>query len=129
MRGWLGAGTLLLLLAVSIPAGAQNYAPDSLDRWFRLEWTAGLDAKGQPQLSGYVHNTTNRRAVRMRLAIDGVDPAGQIVAHTETWVLGSVPPNNRSYFQALVPPAPDYRVAVLRFDWVDDDDSGIFRRW
>jgi len=129
MRGWLGVGALLLVLAVSIPAGAQNFAGDSLDRWFRLEWSAGLSHKGQPRLSGYVYNTTNRPAVRMRLTIDGLDPAGQVVAHTEAWVLASVPPNNRAYFEALVPPASDYRVAVLRFDWADDDDSGIFRRW
>ena len=65
----------------------------------------------------------------MRLAIDGLDPTGHVVAHTETWVLGSVPPNNRSYFQARVPPAADYRVAVLRFDWEEDDGGGFLRRW
>ena len=126
MRGYFGAAVLVLLLALSVPASAQNFAPESLDRWFRLEWTAGTGAKG-PQLSGYVYNTTNRRAARMRLAIDGLDPSGKIVAHTETWVLGSVPPNNRSYFHAPVPPAAEYRVAVLTFDWVDDDSP--FRRW
>jgi hypothetical protein len=65
----------------------------------------------------------------MRLTIDGLDAAGHVVAHTETWVLGSVPPNNRGYFETLVPPAADYRVAVLRFDWVEDDGGGLFRRW
>jgi hypothetical protein len=127
MRAALGLATLVALLAVSISATAQNFA--SVDSAFRLEWTAGLSPKGQPRLSGYVHNTTNRRAVRMRLGIDGLDPAGNVVAHTETWVLASVPPNNRAYFETLVPAAVDYRVAVLRFDWADDDDSGIFRRW
>jgi hypothetical protein len=127
MRGYLGAAVVLVvLLALSGPARAQNFAPQSLDQWFRLEWTAGVSAKG-PQLSGYVYNTTNRRAVRMRLAIDGLDPAGKVVAHTETWVLGSVPPNNRSYFQAPVPRAAKYRVAVRSFDWVED--GGPFRRW
>jgi hypothetical protein len=126
MRAALGLAALVALLAVSTSATAQNFA--STESVFRLEWTAGLSAKGQPQLSGYVHNTTNRRAVRMRLGIDGLDPAGQVVAHTETWVLASVPPNNRAYFETLVPPATSYRVAVLRFDWVDDD-GGVFRRW
>jgi hypothetical protein len=72
----------------------------------------GRRCKG-PQLSGYVYNTTNRRAMRMRLAIDGLDPAGHVMAHTETWVLGSVPPSNRAYFETRVPPAAAYRVAVL----------------
>jgi hypothetical protein len=127
MRVVIGLVALVVVLAVSMPATAQNYAPESLDRWFRLEWTAGAGAKG-PQLSGYVYNTTNRRATRMRLTIDGLDAAGHVVAHTETWVLGSVPPNNRGYFETLVPPAAAYRVAVLRFDWVEDD-GGLFRRW
>jgi hypothetical protein len=126
MRGYLGAAVLVVILALSGPASAQNFAPESLDRWFRLEWTAGTGAKG-PQLSGYVYNTTNRRAVRMRLRIDGLGPTGKVVAHTETWVLGSVPPNNRSYFEAPVPPAVEYRVAVLSFDWVED--GAPFRRW
>jgi hypothetical protein len=65
----------------------------------------------------------------MRLAIDGLDPAGQVVAQTETWVLGSVPPNNRSYFQTQVPPAASYRVAVRSFDWVEDGGGGFLRRW
>ena len=127
MRAAIGLTALVVLFAVGRPATAQNYAPQSLDSWFRLEWTAGVSAKG-PQLSGYVYNTTNRRATRMRLAIDGLDPSGHVVTHIETWVLGSVPPNNRAYFETLVPPAADYRVAVLRFDWVDDD-GGPFRRW
>jgi hypothetical protein len=83
MRATIGVTALVILLAASIPATAQNYAAESLDRWFRLEWTAGGDAKG-PQLSGYVYNTTNRRATRMRLAIDGLDPDGHVMAHTET---------------------------------------------
>jgi hypothetical protein len=127
MRRYFHAAVLAVLLALAVPASAQNFAAESLDRWFRLEWTAGLSAKG-PELSGYVYNTTNRRAARMRLAIDGLDPAGSVVAHMERWVLGSVPPNNRAYFQAPVPPAADYRVAVLSFDWVEDD-GGFLRRW
>jgi hypothetical protein len=128
MRTRFGAAVLLALLAASGPATAQNFAPASLDSWFRLEWTAAPSAKG-PHLSGYVYNTTNRRAIRMRLAIDGLDPAGNVVAHTETWVLGSVPPNNRSYFQSPVPPAADYRVAVLYFDWEEDHGGGFLLRW
>src|SRR5262249_5265148 len=65
-RAWL-VGTLVLALAATRPGGAQNSAPESRDRWSRREWPPGLTAQGQPQVTGYVHNTTNRRAVRMRL--------------------------------------------------------------
>jgi len=121
-----GALVLATLLAASIPARAQNFAADG--DVFRLEWNATTGAKG-PELSGYVYNTTNRRAVRMRLGIDGLDGAGQVVGRTETWVVGSVPPNNRSYFEAKVPPAVSYRVAILSFSWVEDGDGGLLRRW
>ena len=126
MRAALARAAFVALLAVSTSAAAQNFA--STESAFRLEWTAGPTPKGEPQLSGYVYNTTNRRAVRMRLGIDGLDPAGHVVTHTETWVLASVPPNNRAYFETPVPTAASYRVVVLRFDWVDDD-GGFFRRW
>src|SRR4029450_13711398 len=70
MRAGIGLAAVAFLLAVSMPATAQNYAPESLDRWFRLEWTAGAGAKG-PQLSGYVYNTTNRRAPGQGVRIGG----------------------------------------------------------
>ena len=110
-------GVLLLAGAAS----GQNYAPESLERWFRLEWK-----RTGSKLAGYVYNSTNRHAARMQLLIEGTDGAGKVTSKTTTWVLGGVPPNNRAFFEAPVPKAKAYRVRVLSFDWIDDRDRRRF---
>jgi hypothetical protein len=105
-----------LLLASTTLAGP-NYAPGSLDRYFGLEWTAATAARG-PVVEGFVYNRSGLIADRMRLRIDQLDASGQVVGTTTTWVMGTVPANNRAWFQAPVPPAANYRVEILSFDWL-----------
>src|SRR5262252_4755796 len=63
-RSLLGLGTVLALLGAAGPAGApaaaQLFAPETLDRNFRLEWS-----RAGRNLRGFVYNTGNRRAARM----------------------------------------------------------------
>ncbi len=117
-NGLLGFGTAVLLLAAGPVAGsahaAELYAPETLDRYFRLEWSRA----GQ-SVNGYVYNTGNRRAAHMILLVEGLDGAGKAMTKTTTWVR-DVPPNNRAYFQVAVPTAAAYRVSVQSFDWVED---------
>jgi len=116
--GLLGFGAVVLLLAAGPVAGfahaAELYAPETLDRYFKLEWSRA----GQ-NVNGYVYNTGNRRAAHMILLVEGLDGAGKPVTKTTTWVR-DVPPNNRAYFQVAVPTAAAYRVSVQSFDWVED---------
>ena len=105
------------LLLVSTALAGPNYAPGSLDHYVRLEWKAGSTSRG-PVVEGFVHNRSGLVADRMRLSIQQLDAAGNVVGTTETWVMGTVPPNNRSWFQAPVPAAASYRVEILSFDWV-----------
>lgn len=112
----LGAAPALTAMVASAGnAPGQNYAPDSLDRYFRFEWQ-----RSGRKISGYVYNTSNRRAARMQLLVEGVDRSGKIVAKTTTWVAGGVPPNNRAFFEVSVPDAASYRLSVLSFEWVDE---------
>ena len=117
-NGLLGFGTAILLLAAGPVArsahAAELYAPETLDRYFKLEWSRA----GQ-NVNGYVYNTGNRRAAHMILLVEGLDGAGKPVTKTTTWVR-DVPPNNRAYFQVAVPTAAAYRVSVQSFDWVED---------
>jgi hypothetical protein len=106
----------LVVLGFATPAPAQNYAQESLDRYFRLEWQVARDARG-PRLSGYVYNLYHLNTDRMRLRIDGLDASGAVTGSSTTW-LPWVPAENRAYFDARVPDAPAYRVQVLSFDWV-----------
>lgn len=111
------------LLLVSTALAAPNYAPGSLDPWFRLEWQAGQSSRG-PVVEGFVYNRSGLIADRMRLTIQQLDASGKVLGTTETWVLGTVPPNNRAWFQAPVPAAANYHVEILSFDWVGRGGGG-----
>jgi hypothetical protein len=111
---------LMLAAAVAIAAGsaaAANYAQETLDRYFRLEYEVAQGST-RPVVSGYVYNLNpGTPAERMRLSIEALDGSGNVVATSSTWVLGNVPPGNRAYFSAPVAPAASYRVQVQSFDW------------
>ena len=118
-RVLLGLGMALALLTSAAPIdgpahAAELYAPETLDRYFTLEWS-----RAGRNLNGYVYNTGNRRAGHMILLVEGLDGSGQAVNKTTTWVR-DVPPNNRAFFEVAVPTAAAYRVSVLSFDWVED---------
>jgi hypothetical protein len=104
-----------LVVTVPVPA-SEVYTKETLDQYFRLEWS-----KNGRNLNGYVYNSSNRRASRMQLLVEGVDDSGKVLAKTATWVR-DVPPNNRAFFEVPVPEAPSYRVSVLTFDWIEDRD-------
>jgi hypothetical protein len=105
------------LLAVSTVTARSLYSAESLERWFHLEWDVRPGTAGTT-LEGYVYNQTDMEAERMQVSIEHLDPSGQVVGETTTWVLGNLPARNRSFFQAHVPPAASYRVTVLSFNWL-----------
>ena len=112
-----------LLFTSGAASAAQIYAPQTLERYFRLEWTVTRDRKG-PAIEGYVYNMSRRLVERMRLQIERLDATGTIVGSSAVWVLGTVPIESRAYFQASVPAAASYRVQVLTFDWAAGGGSG-----
>jgi hypothetical protein len=114
---------LIPLLAVSTAVAGPNYAPQTLDRDFTIEWQTSNSARG-PRLEGYVHNRANMMADRMRLSIELLDASGKVVDTRTTWVLGGVPAGNRTWFSTPVPPAARYRVEVLSFDWIGRGGGG-----
>src|SRR5262245_26545749 len=116
---WMRTVALLVapLLIASTVSARSNYAPGSLDRYFRLEWQTVTGDKG-PVVEGHVYNLSAMPAERMVLEIDVLDGSGNVVGQTSTRVLGGAPPGNRAWFQAKVPPAAGYRIEVQSFDWV-----------
>jgi len=118
-RSLLGLGTVLVLLGATGPTGsparaAELYGPQTLDRYFTLEWS-----RVGRNVNGFVYNTGNRRAEHMILLVEGLDGSGATVTKTTTWVR-DVPPNNRAFFEVAVPIAAAYRVSVQSFNWVED---------
>jgi hypothetical protein len=108
--------TAVVLLLGAGRGWAQLYAPETIAQDFRVEWQAGQNGKG-PVVDGYVYNKSMRTAEHMRLKIDQLDGAGQVVGSSTAVVLGTVPMDGRAYFTASVPPAASYRVQPYSFDW------------
>jgi hypothetical protein len=118
MRGVCLALALAAVVSITTEsAAAANYAQESLDRYFRIEYQVEPSA-APPVVSGYVYNMHPGLPVdRMQLAIEALDASGKVVGTSSTWILGGVPAGNRGYFSVPVVPATSYRVQVLFFDW------------
>lgn len=117
-------GLTIALLATTVASvSAQIYAPQSLERYFRIEWQSTRDRKG-PAVEGYLYNTSLQTAQRVRLQIARLDGAGNVVGDSAIWVPGEIGLGDRAYFKASVPEAPGYRVQVLSFDWSCDGGGG-----
>ncbi len=108
--------TIALMAAGSAVVG--NYAQETLDRYFRIEFqvTPAFAAGGDQRV---VYNMrAGDTADRMSLSIERLNASGQVIGSSTTWVLGGVPPGTRAYFSARVEPAASYRIQILSFDWV-----------
>ena len=123
MRRRIVAFTVVALLTGAAGVSAQIYAPQSVERYFRLEWEATRGRKG-PAVEGYVYNTGPRNAEHMRLQIERLDVSGKVVASSTVWVPGWIPMDGRAYFRASVSDAASYRVQVLSFDWAGGSCGG-----
>src|SRR2546428_8383485 len=115
--------TVAALLTGAVGVSAQIYTPESLERYFRLEWEVTRGRKG-PKVEGYVYNQAMRTAEHMRLQIERLDASAKVVGSSTVWVFGTVRVDGRAYFSASVPEAASYRVQVLAFDWTCDGGGG-----
>src|SRR5207244_9714068 len=61
--------TVAALLTGAVGVSAQIYTPESLERYFRLEWEVTRGRKA-PGIEGYVYNQAMRTAERVRLQIE-----------------------------------------------------------
>src|SRR5438093_9711259 len=120
--------TVAALLTGAVGVSAQIYTPESLERYFRLEWEVTRGRKG-PKVEGYVYNQAMRTAEHMRLQIERLDASAKVVGSSTVWVFGTVRVDGRAYFSASVPDAASYRVQVLEFDWTcGGGGGGMWRR-
>lgn len=115
-----GVGTLLLLLTAS-PVYAQVATPLSplMVNWssyFSLDWQTA-QAKGRTVILGTIRNTSNYRARRIQLLIEGLDASGTIVSQRVEWLGSDLTPGDHIYFESPTSgPAARYRVSVFAFD-------------
>jgi hypothetical protein len=94
-----------------------NYAPQSLDEWFRSS-SEVIQGRRGPQVEGYIYNNYFAGAEQMLVGVEQLSPSGQAVGCLMVWVSGIVEPRDRAYFVAPVPDASaKYRVRILAFNW------------
>jgi hypothetical protein len=115
----LGAGGCASLAAPTtwIPGNRQPLIV-GWQQFFRVQWE-GTTGGGRTAVRGYVSNTWNFTAQRVRLLITGYDAAGQQLGQVIAWGPNEIDPGGRRFFDIPVPPgANTYDVAVFAWDWV-----------
>jgi len=76
-----------LFLTSAAPAPAQPlYAQETTDRYFHVKFDVARNRKG-PIVEGYVYNHGPQAAQRVRLEIQRVDTAGNVVGSSSMWVI------------------------------------------
>jgi hypothetical protein len=118
-RGMSTAVLAALLICLGVGAARAQLQTRSVDSDLRVEWTGSEDRRGRPMVSGYVYNQrAGSYAVSVRLLVEALDGSGQVAGSTIGYLLGEVPPSNRSYFEIKAPAkAASYRVTIESFAW------------
>jgi hypothetical protein len=98
-------------------------SPAQTDRFFRVEWSAGVVDRDQSRIVGYVYNNYREDAVNVQLRISQLDESGRPVDSTDRPVGDTVRAGGRAFFELRVPGnGPSYRVAVASFAFAADGE-------
>jgi hypothetical protein len=121
----LGAALLALAGCAGLEPPPQNLQVGE-GRLMHAEWTLDEPELNAPRVYGYVVNTYYYFATQVQVLVEALDAQGRPLERRFQWVPGSVPPNNRVYFEVRnLPLADQYRVTVPYYTWRDRSD-GIF---
>ena len=104
------------------PSAVQPATPTLGDEFFRVEWKVSPGSQGNARMTGYVYNEYGEAAEHVQLRINELDASGRVVASVYRPVYGTVPGEDRSYFDVQVPASPSYRVTVEGFDFIESGD-------
>ncbi|MGH2394201.1 MAG: FxLYD domain-containing protein, partial [Candidatus Limnocylindria bacterium] len=86
------------------------------ESYFSLDWQTG-QAGGRTVVRGTIRNTSDYRARRIQLLIEGLDASGTVVNQRVEWLGSDLTPTHRIHFESPVGgPAASYRVRVFAFD-------------
>ncbi len=106
----------ILLLVAPATVTAQNWVIQGADRFFRVDAATSQGRRG-PIVSGYIYSNWGQMAGNMRLIVEGLDSGGQVTSTSTAWVIGTVPPGGRTYFEVPAPrDAASTRVRVGSYD-------------
>ena len=116
VRRILGLGVLSVVFFAPGVAAAQNRVAQA-PGLFRFDVEQAATSHRGPGVEGYLHNDLPWRITNVRLRVQSVDPAGNVIGEASGWVLGDVAAGGQGYFFVSVSsPAAAYRVTVESFD-------------
>jgi hypothetical protein len=131
----LGTGLVVALPVVGLEAaraGSEAEArviappdtsPAQTDRFFHVEWSAGVVDRDQSRIVGYVYNDYGEDAVNVQLRISQIDGSGRPIDSIVRPVGDTVRAGGRAFFELRVPGnGPSYRVAVASFAFAADGE-------
>jgi hypothetical protein len=114
-----GAGALLCLAASPVSTPATIPLSPLVADWssyFSLDWQTAR-AGDRTVIRGTIRNTSDYRARRIQLLIEGLDAAGTIVNQRVEWLGSDLTPGSHLSFESPISgPAVAYRVSVFAFD-------------
>lgn len=87
-----------IVAAVVVAASGPVVAPTEDGRSLRVEWEADPPREGVQAICGAVFNDGTLAAEHVRLLVEQLDGAGNVVRRRDLDVLGEVPAGGRSYF-------------------------------
>ena len=107
---------LLALCTMAPPRGWSQGTSADIDRYFRVELEPEPVPRGGWAVQGYVYSTHPYRVNGVRLQVQVLDGAGQVIHQVYGWVPGDVPAGGRAYFFVSVPSrGVTYRAKVLSY--------------
>jgi hypothetical protein len=124
--GMLVAGLVGCATTDTQPSATVTSLVPDVQRWFKVEWTAGPERDGERRLSGYVLSGIKEPVNKVQLLAQALDGSGKVVAQRLEWVPETIPAYGRQYFDIpKMPPAPEYRVTVWAFDRIKGGGGGM----
>jgi hypothetical protein len=120
MRTPLMLAAALAIGIAATTAAAAIQAPSGIDSRLHFDYDLASSRSGRPEVRGYIYNDYMRAASNVRLLVETVDGAGQVVGRSYGYVVGVVPPFNRAPFVVPVKTAGgSYRLTVTNYEWRD----------
>jgi hypothetical protein len=121
--GWTGAllVTALLVTGCAAPVGQGGPLEPLVvgtEQHVTIQWQP--ERSDQPAVVwGYVSNQSPYTFDRVRLLVDALGPAGEILGQRVVWAPGLLGSWGRTYFEAPMGPAAGYRVRIFSYDRVE----------
>jgi len=106
--------TALIVLALAGAATAQR-VEDEVAKQLRVEWETPEEAWTRPRIVGHVYNDSAYRLGSMRLRVEVLDAAKQVIHKELAWIYVNVPARGRAYFSVRRPTGDAFRIAVESF--------------